>query len=233
MLSPLTEAQTTDLLNADLPEGTIAPDASSLVYRIAEGVPFVTVELLQGMRGRGNLGIWRQAGAGEVELPTNILEEIRERVQRLQPRTRDILRDASVLGEVFTTATVRRMGDRSLTEMEDALAEAEQDGLVRDADWEGYRFAHALVRRAIYVAIPTPHRRRLHRAAAAALSETSTGRRRAAELAWHFREGDELAQALTCSLAAGDDAETIYAHKEARQHYKMAESLARDLGDQE
>ncbi|HEY7342034.1 MAG TPA: AAA family ATPase [Ktedonobacterales bacterium] len=237
LLSPLTEAQTTDLLNAYLPGGTIAPDASSLMYRIAEGVPFATVELLQGMRGRGNLalqdGTWQYVGAGEIDLPTNILEEIRERVRRLQSRAQDILRDASVLGEVFAPETVQRMGDRSLTEMEDALAEAEQDGLVRDAGREGYRFAHALVQRAIYVAIPTPHRRRLHRAAAEALAETSTRRGNAAELAWHFREGDDLAQAMTCSLAAGDDAEITYAHKDARQHYKMAESLARDLGDQE
>lgn len=237
LLSPLTETQTTDLLNAYLPAGTIAPDASSLIFRIAEGVPFATVEMLQGMRGRGDLGLrdgtWRQVGAGEIELPANLLDEIRERVRRLQPRTQDILRDASVLGEVFAAPTVQRMGDRSLAEVEDALAEAEQDSLVRDAGRQGYRFEHALVQRAIYMAIPTPHRRRLHRAAAEALAETSTRRRGAAELALHFREGDDLAQAMTCSLAAGDDAETTYAHKEARQHYKMAESLARDLGDLE
>lgn len=237
LLSPLTETQATDLLNAYLSAGTIAADASSRIYRIAEGVPFATIEMLQGMRDRGDLAlqdeIWQQVGAGEIELPANILDEIRERVRQLQQSTQEILRDASVLGEVFATATVQRMGDRSLAEIEDALAEAEEDSLVRDAGREGYRFEHALVQRAIYVAIPTPLRRRLHRAAAEALAETSTRRGRAAELAWHFREGDDLAQALTYSLAAGDDAETIYAHKEAQQHFAMAESLARDLGDQE
>jgi tetratricopeptide (TPR) repeat protein/transcriptional regulator with XRE-family HTH domain len=235
-LSPLTESQTTDLLNAYLPEGTIAADASNRIYRIAEGVPFAAVEMLQGMRGRGDLalqdGTWQQVGVGEIELPANIQDEIRERVRRLQPRTQDILRDASVLGEVFATTTVRRMGDRSLAEVEDALVEAEQDSLVRDAGWEGYRFEHALVQRAIYMAIPTPHRRRMHRAAAEALAETSTRRGRAAELAWHFREGDDLPQALIYSLQAGDDAEATYAHKDAQRHYKMAENLARDLGDQ-
>jgi tetratricopeptide (TPR) repeat protein len=236
-LTPLSESQTTDLLNAYLPSGPVAADVSDLIYRNVGGVPFAVVELLQGMRVRGDLVLqdeqWQHVGAQEIELPANILDEIRERVRRLHPLTQDILRDASVLGEVFAAAAVQRMGDRSLPEVEDALADAEEDSLVHDAGREGYRFEHALVQRAIYMAIPTPHRRRLHRAAAAALAQASTRRGRAAELAWHFREGDDLPQALIYSLQAGDDAEDTYAHKDAQRHYKMATSLARDQGDEE
>ena len=235
-LAPLTEQQTTDLLNAYLPSGAVAADVSERIYRIAGGVPFAVVGLLRGMRARGDLAldgaIWRQTGSGEIELPADILEEIREDVDRLQPLTQDVLRDASVLGEVFAAATAQRIGERSLIEVEDALAEAEAAGLIRGVEREGYRFEHALVQRALYTAISTPVRRRLHRAAALALVEAPARRGRSAELAWHFRAGDDLPQAIRYSLEAGDDAESAYAHKDAQQHYLMVVGLARDLGDQ-
>ena len=235
-LAPLTEQQTTDLLNACLPSGAVAAEVSSRIYQIAGGVPFAVVGLLRGMRTRGDLAldgeIWRQTVSGEIELPTDILEEIREDVGRLQPATQDVLRDASVVGEVFAAATAQRIGERSPGEVEDALAEAEAAGLIRGVEREGYRFEHALVQRALYTAIPTPLRRRLHRAAALALVEAPPRRGRSAELAWHFREGDDLPQAIRYSLEAGDDAEATYAHKDAQQHYLMAIGLARDLGDQ-
>ena len=236
VLAPLTERQPTDLLNAYLPSGVIAAEVSDRIYRIAGGVPFAVVSLLQGMRARGDLAlddaIWRQAGSGEIELPADILEEIREHVRRLQPLTQDILRNASVLGEVFTAPVAQWMGEYSPGQVEDALAEAEEAGLVRAADRGGYRFEHALIQRALYTAMNTPHRRRLHRAAALALAEAPARRGRSAELAWHFREGDDLPQALRYSLEAGDEAEAAYAHKDAQQHFLLAVSLARDLGDQ-
>lgn len=237
VLTPLTERESTELLNAYLPSGAIAAKVSDHLYRIGGGVPFALVRLLQGMRTRGDLALdgatWRQAGSGEIELPADTLEEIREDVQRLQPLTQEILRSASVLGEVFTATAAQRMGEHSLDEVEDALAEAEDARLVSAADREGYRFEHALIQRAIYTAISTPHRRRLHRAAALALVKAPPRRGRSAALAWHFREGDDLPQALHYSLAAGDDAEATYAHKDAQQHFNMAISLARDLDNRE
>lgn len=235
-LAPLTAQQTTDLLNAYLHSGAVAADVSDRIYRIAGGVPFAVVGLLRGMRARGDLALdgetWRQTGSGEIELPVDILEEIREDVGRLRPLTQDILRDASVLGEVFAATTAQRIGERTPSEVENALAEAEAAGLIRGAAREGYRFEHALVQRALYTAISTPVRRRLHRAAALALVEAPARRGRSAELAWHFRKGDDLPQAIHYSLEAGDDAEATYAHKDAQQHYLMAVGLARDLGDQ-
>jgi tetratricopeptide (TPR) repeat protein len=233
---PLTEPQTTDLLNAYLPSGAIASEVSDLIYRTAGGVPFATVELLQGLRTRGDLvlqgAVWQRQGDDAIELPTNIRDEIRDRVQQLSRTTQEALRDASVLGQVFLADTVQRMGTRSLDEVEEALDEAAEAGLVHDIGQEGYRFAHALVQDALLIE-HRGMRRRLHRAAANALLGAPARRGQAAELAWHFREGDDLSQALIYSLQAGDDAEATYAHKDAQQQYKIAATLARDLGDQE
>lgn len=239
IIPPLTEAQTTDLLNAYLPSDAIAPEISDLMYQRTGGTTFFVVELLRAWQERDDLvlrdSVWTvlDPDKDRLYLPPTVVDMIRERVLRLHPLAQDVLRDASVLGQLFAASTVQRMGERSREEVADALAEAEETGLVRDAGMEGYHFQHALVRHALYTAIPTSHRRRLHHLAAEALLEASARRGQAAKLAWHFREGDDLPQALIYSLQAGIDAETTYAHKDAQEHYRIAESLARDLNDQE
>lgn len=234
-IEPLTDIQTTDLLNAYLPSGTIAPEISDLIYESAGGVPYVSVEFLRGLRERGSLALdnnnntWRRVGAGKVELPDDILDEMREHVERLRPLTQAVLRDASILGEAFQAGTVRLMGPHALSEVEAALGEAVAAGLVLDRGGEGYRFRHALVKEAI-LAEHWATRRDLHRRAAEALLQTPSRRGRAAELALHFREADDTIQALIYSLQAGDEAEALYAHDDAQFHYRMALDLARDLG---
>jgi tetratricopeptide (TPR) repeat protein len=51
-------------------------------------------------------------------------------------------------------------------------------------------------------------------------------------LAWHFLEGDDAEQALRYTILAGDQAEKVFANKEAEQHYRQASELAREVGDE-
>jgi tetratricopeptide (TPR) repeat protein len=55
---------------------------------------------------------------------------------------------------------------------------------------------------------------------------------RAAELAWHFLEGDDPERALPYALLAGDQAEAVFAHEEAERQYRAALELAREVSDQ-
>jgi tetratricopeptide (TPR) repeat protein/transcriptional regulator with XRE-family HTH domain len=234
-LAPLTEAQTMKLLNAYLPHVAISSEAGARVHRSAGGVPYIAMETLQSMRERGDLalrdGAWQWVGTGDPEPREDILDETRERVERLRPLTQDVLRDASVLGEAFRAGVVMLMGEeRTRGAVEDALAEAVRAGLVYDHGMAGYAFRHALARDAI-LKIHWDRRRELHRAAAEALAHAPGARARAAEVALHFREGDDIPQALSYTLKAGDEAEALYAHGEAHYHYDLAVSLARELGD--
>jgi tetratricopeptide (TPR) repeat protein len=54
---------------------------------------------------------------------------------------------------------------------------------------------------------------------------------RAAELTWHFLEGDDPERALPYAVLAGDAAEVVFAHAEAEEHYRTAAHLARELAD--
>ncbi len=108
-------------------------------------------------------------------------------------------------------------------------------GLVDEArdGFDFYVFNHALTQQALYTELPARQRRRLHLAATEALERLPepVRRRRAAELAWHFRAGGAPARALPYALLAGDQAAAVYAPAEAEQQYRLAAQLARELAD--
>jgi hypothetical protein len=71
----------------------------------------------------------------------------------------------------------------------------------------------------------------LHQAAGGAIERLAVRERRVVELAYHYLEAGEGARALPYVLQSGDRAEAVYAHTEAKQHYRTALDLARELGD--
>ena len=221
-----------------LEPGMVAEDLAQMIHRTTEGHPFFALEMLRALVTWGDVtcqaGRWDRRAMGDVELPENVREMVEAQVARLGPSARALLEDASVLGQTFTFDLVRRMNARPADEVEAALEEALAAELAREAGGLGYIFNHALTQRAIYGAIPAPRRRRLHHSAGEALETLPEHerRRRAAELAWHFRQGDDRERALTHTLLAGEEAERVYAHSEAHAHFSVAIDLALD-GDDE
>src|SRR5262249_54054035 len=115
-----------------------------------------------------------------------------------------------------------------------ALDEAVTTGQLRETGIELYAFDHALIQQVLYAGLPPHRKRRLHQAAGEALERLPEQERarRAAELAAHFLKADARTRALPYLLLAGSQAEAVYAHAEAEQHYRRALDLAHDLGDQ-
>ncbi|HKB49798.1 MAG TPA: tetratricopeptide repeat protein, partial [Ktedonobacterales bacterium] len=247
-LHALTAEGTADLLSALLggADGADERVAEALVEQIQQatgGLPLFVQEVVHSLQERGEMdrrnGQWTRRTSGELDVSETVRDAIGARIERLRPETQAMLEEGSVLGQVFDVAPLQRMGAHAEAEVEAALEEALQAGLIEETARRGahgvaYSFRHALRQRAVYTAIPSLRRRRLHRAAAEALEAVHEGKRSmpAATLAWHFLEGDAVARALPYSLKAGDQAEEVYAHAEAERHYRLAAELARELGGQ-
>jgi tetratricopeptide (TPR) repeat protein len=77
-------------------------------------------------------------------------------------------------------------------------------------------------------------KRRLHLAAAEALERSSDEERvkRAAELAWHFLQGDDPERALPYVIQAGDQSTAVFAYRAAEDYYRTALELAREVADE-
>ncbi|HEV2237845.1 MAG TPA: AAA family ATPase [Ktedonobacterales bacterium] len=229
----------TTLGGAEGAEGIeIAPALVDLVHTHTDGVPFFIQEIVRTLVERGDItrtaGRWDVRRMDELELPASVRAVIGQRLAHLSPMAREVLYEASVLGQTFRFADLERIAERSPVEWEMALDEAVTVALLRETGIELYAFHHALIQQVLYAGLPSRRKQRLHQAAGEALERWPEPERarRAAELAEHFLKAGAGARAMPYLLLAGSQAEVVYARGEAEQHYRQALELAHELGDQ-
>jgi len=234
----LAQEGTAALTAATFGQQEISAEFAALLQRHTEGNPFFVQEVLRALVERGDIyrenGRWERREIEELEVPKSVRSAIGERLSRLGEEAQDVLYEASVLGQSFAFDDLQAVSDRAERAVEQALDEAMEAGLIRETGRDAYAFNHALTQQALYAELSGRRRRRLHLAAGEALEKRAARAMapRAAELAWHFLEGDDPQRALPYALLAGDQAEAVFAHEEAERQYRAALELAREVSDQ-
>ncbi len=228
--------ETVALMSDRLPEAEVSREFSGLVFDRTGGNPFFTVEVLKALIERGDpflwVGHWLSKDMQDFAVPESVSEAILERVSRLRPETRQVLEEASVLGQVFGLDDLMAVVGLGEDDVEEALEEAEASGLVGAAKAR-YAFDHALTQQTLYAGLSPARRERLHRAAGEGMERLGekVRRRRAAEISRHFVQGSSLERALLYVLLAGEEAEATFAPGEAERQYRVALYLANEMGD--
>jgi len=218
-LEPLDSDEITELLRLAAREHPVSDhDLARLVDRSA-GHPLFALELLEGFE--------------EGDLPDSIEAVIAERIDRLDPRDRQILRYAAVLGNNFTLDL--------LAEALPAVAQAVEDTGTWDrlADFldlsitGSVAFRHDLIRATAYKGLPYRLRREVHGIVAAALERRARRRpeRHASLLALHHSEAGNWQAAWRFALMAAERAQKGYATTEATEMYLSALRASDHLSD--
>ena len=202
-----------------------------VIARETEGNPFFIGEVLRHLSESGALvyrdGRWdSDKTIDDIGIPEGVREVIGRRLSNLDAVTNEVLASAAVIGREFelrTLSTVAGGTDRVL----DAVGAAETASLVEAVNGRPgvYRFAHALVRSALYDELPTSRRLRLHRDIGFALEQISDGTTHLTELARHFTEAaalGEVDKAVMYCRRAGDAAIADLAYEEAAAHFERA-----------
>jgi DNA-binding NarL/FixJ family response regulator/tetratricopeptide (TPR) repeat protein len=194
-------------------------DVDNIVRR-ADGNAFFAEELVAAA----------EQCAGAQQLPWQLADLLLVRLDRLSDDARQVVRIAAVGGRRVTHEMLEAVAE---------LPDGRLDGALRDAidahilqltsSGRGYVFRHALLAEAVYDDLLPGERVRLHAAYAAALAARPD--RRAAELARHARASHDLPTAFTASIAAGQEAMSLAAPREAMQHYEAALELAMQVPD--
>jgi class 3 adenylate cyclase/tetratricopeptide (TPR) repeat protein len=205
-LGSLTDAQTATLVAALAGRSALPAPLRALLLERAGGNPLYAEEFVRLLADRGLLGDGQPAGAPEIPVPETVHGLIAARLDTPAPAARAVLHDAAVIGRVFWSGAVARMGGAGDGEVQARLRELEQRQLVHRAATSSVRhqdefaFWHALVRDVAYAQIPRAGRARRHRTAAEWL-ETVAGERVAdlAEVIAHH-----YGQALAYARAAGE-----------------------------
>jgi ABC-type transport system substrate-binding protein/class 3 adenylate cyclase len=238
-LRPLpTDASRT--LVAEAAEGEIPEDVAELLAERAGGNPFFLEEAFRDLVERG--AIRRRNGAwelgvelDELAIPALVQGALQARLDRLEPKTREVLLLAAVVGRTFGTQLLERLVPHE--ELLQSLSELQRLDLVvekRRRPVREYRFRHGLLQEVAYANLVESKRRKLHRLVGEALLDLHRDSQEEvyALLARHFSEADDPERAVEYLLKAGDAARALYADQEALDHYAKARNFLARVGDE-
>ena len=191
--------------------------------RLTSGNPLLLGESLRSLEARGLLGETREAKEWEALLPRGIVHLLNPKLRRLSAGAADALRCAAAIGvEIERDLLVRCHPDSP--DLDARLRELEDAALLCAAGSSALRlrFAHALVRNALYdELVPAgAGRRTLHARIAAALPADDSSADAIAEGAHHACEAAPLVspgRAAALARAAGDDAARLYDFERAAE----------------
>lgn len=185
----------------------IADKTLRSIYRLTEGNPFFTEEVVHSMK------------QGDTPAVTaDLASVIVERVERLGLPVEQLLTAGAVMGQTFEYELARQVAGLQDTALE-ALELSLGAKLIEEDD-QRYRFRHGLVRESLYQRVSRVRRVELHRRVANTIEQIS--RDRVEDLAFHLRAAGEPARAFPYLVEAGRRAATRLGFGEAVSFYQQA-----------
>lgn len=208
------------------------------IYQLAEGNPFLVEEVLKSSSTAGanfhDAAAWGDGGASPLEefrIPRTVQDALQRRSEGLSEQARQVLELAAVAGRRFDFEMMKELVQMNEQQLLGRMKELVQAQLVVEESADQFAFRHALTREAIYANMLFRERKALHRRVAETLEHLYGGsdERQAADLAYHYYHADAWEKALEYSQRAGDQAQAMYAPREAIEHFTHALEAARHL----
>jgi len=249
-LEPLSDAHMGELLGGLVP-GLPAPVVATITER-ADGIPLYAVETVRMLVAQGQLvqegGAYAPVGdLQSLAVPETLTALIASRLDSLEPSDRQIIHDASVLGQSFTLAALAAVTETSPPELEPRMARLVRRELLRQhmdprsPDRGQYAFVQALIREVAYNTLARRDRKTRHLAAARYFEQLGS-EELAGALAGHYlsahanagegAEADALAAQARVALRAADRAAALGAHEQVISFVEQALTVTGDPAEQ-
>jgi DNA-binding CsgD family transcriptional regulator len=192
----------------------------------SEGNPYYAQELLRAGSAANDARL----------LPAPLADVLLTRLEQLTPTAQQVVRVASVAGRRVGHELLARASGLDRLELDAALREAITHQVLVAEEGERYAFRHALLAEAVYGDLLPGERVRSHATFARLIDETMDGREplgSAAELAHHRIQSHDVPGALSASVRAAAEAESLRAPAEAWQHLEQVLQLWDAVDDAE
>ncbi len=210
-----------------------AAAAAELAAAALKGAPGISIELASAAsRAEGNpLFVLRlmeaiRAGVAAEDLPESVERVVAERLDRLAPIDRTMLRYAAVLGSRFDADLLGLVLASTGQPTPDSAAWRRLADLIETEGGTVRRFRHVLYRDVAYEGLPFARRGRLHQRIGELL-EASRYATDVALLAEHFFRAGDHERTWRYSVQAGDRAWAALAVAEAASAYERALKVRR------
>jgi tetratricopeptide (TPR) repeat protein len=169
-----------------------------------------------------------------IRLPGTVKDVIARRIDRLDEKTRNVLKYVSVIGNSFTFKLLRHISNLSEEELIDAIDSAIGADIIQEdntASSERYKFDHALIRGVIYDSMSRSRRRLLHRRVGEVIEDIYKDSidEVVFRLAHHFYEARDLGKTLLYTIKAGTKAADTFAPEDAIRYFSSAMETLEDM----
>jgi tetratricopeptide (TPR) repeat protein len=234
VLTPLGTEDSGRLLDGIMEAGGVSARLRERIIGQSDGNPYFIEEVLhsfvdEGALVRGATGWEAVPGLDERRIPSTIQEVLMERIDRLDEKTRSLVRAASVIGRNFSYRILTDVA-RSIDEIDGKILHLTEIQLIlkgQRLDEVEYLFKHALAQEVAYESILANKRRELHKAVAEAIERLFADRlgEFAGMLAWHYARAEDFERAEDYMIKAGAEAMKSAASSEALAYYQDAFEL--------
>jgi DNA-binding CsgD family transcriptional regulator len=213
-------------------------DFLNAIYALTDGNPFFIEEVLKSLIASGDIfykdGAWDRKPVSELRIPRSVQDAVQRRSNQLSPPAQEILRLASVAGRRFDFSLLLEVTHMDETQLLTIVKQLISAQLVVEESADRFAFRHALTQEAAYATLLKRERKDIHRVVAETLEHlhAPTLEPYWADLAHHFFAAGEWTKALNYSQRVGERAQSLYAPREASEHFSRALSAAEQLNQQ-
>lgn len=234
LLRPLDDRLSEGLVTSMLKTGGMHHAVIRQIVERTGGNPFFIEEVVRSLIDQGALvlkngGYHGTEKAASIAIPNTVSDVLMSRIDRLDQKTRSLIKTASVIGRAF----FRRVLYEVLEDTEDVdkrLSYLKSAQFLRERKRMGeieYLFNHALAQEAAYDSILPGKRKDLHLRVAGSIEKVFKERLHEVYgmLAYHYSRGEYLEKAEAYLIKAGEEALKASASSEALHYYREALGL--------
>ena len=230
-LQPLDEKETETLITNLLNIKGFPHKLKEQIVQRAGGNPYFIEEVVRSFIDEGAV-VMKEEGfevtdkLSTMSIPRTINEVLMARIDRLDQKTRDLVKTASVIGRNFFYRILAEVA-RTIEDMDSRLEYLEEIQLIRERkrmEELEYLFKHALAQEVAYDSILVQKRKEMHHSVADSIEKIFSQRLHEfyGMLAFHYSQAEDLDKTEEYLIKAGEESLKSSASAEALHYYQQA-----------
>ncbi|MCD4730323.1 MAG: hypothetical protein K8R74_06975, partial [Bacteroidales bacterium] len=230
-INPLIETESRKLIGNLLHNSSLPSEVCEMIIRKTEGNPFFIEEVIRSFIDDGIIEIkgnefFITEKIHQANIPENINEVILSRVDKLDEKTKDLLKTASVIGRNFYYKVLEEAAD-TIGELDDRIEYLKDVQLIGESKQKEeieFLFKHALAQQATYESIIQNTKKELHQKIARSIEKVFTENlhEHYGSLAYHYGKAENTEKTEEYLIKAGDEAMESGASTEAIGFFNKA-----------
>ena len=233
-LQPLDDKQTDTLITNLLTIKGFPHKLKEQIIQRAGGNPYFIEEVIRSFIDEGAV-VLKDTGfevtdrLSSMSIPRTINEVLMARIDRLDQKTRDLVKTASVIGRNFFYRILAEVA-YTIEDMDSRLEYLEEIQLIRERkrmEELEYLFKHALAQEVAYDSILVQRRKEIHKSVADSIEKVFSQRLHEfyGMLAYHYSQAEDLDKTEEYLIKAGEESLKSSASAEALHYYQEALEL--------